>query len=126
MSLNKAIAESFVLWESTWRPPKQPDQVMVQVWASAFEGYDPDEFRRLAQIAIKRCKFWPSPAEVMDLSPPSPPCHREFKALPMPDEPPITPQQRKEILESMSPGGRQLFCMVVYGDETGTAKRLDN
>lgn len=110
--LAKAVAEAILVWRTYWKPPidangkKQIDNdiSMAQSWTALMGSIAPDKFREAAQKACQEFTKWPTPAEVLKIvrdRTEIDPRHRlwqEPKRLP---EPPITPEQRKEVLASM-------------------------
>ncbi len=131
MNLATAISEAFTLWESLWRPVSKVDGKLIAIWVSQMEGITPEQFSKAADEAMRTCKFWPNPAEIRDLIPETkqsalPAYYNEFKALTMPNEPPITPEQKKEVIDSMkTEGGKKLLLTVLYGDEEGRIPRKE-
>jgi len=126
MSLREAIAEQFVLWELAWPARFTATPAMVAFWAAEMEaeGITPEGFQA-ASVKLRRTSQYPPdlPKAIAEARTKyCDPAHREFKALPMPDEPPITADQKREILESLNPGARKMFVSVLYGDANGRVK----
>jgi hypothetical protein len=116
--LKTAIAEAFVLWETIWRPPGNL-AIAASVWERvlAEEGISAEQFRE-ASFKLCKGKYWPTPKDVLDLCEEKfiLPEHRVWKELPMPEEPPITPEQKREILAQMKhPEAANLLLRVIHG-----------
>jgi hypothetical protein len=131
LELREAIGKAFVIWEQLWKPVTEPGPTMLSVWETAIAGANitPEQFNSAALIATQKLSFWPKPADIMAIikepeASSLPHYYAEFKPLPMPQEPPITPEQKKEILASMKhEGAKHMFLSVVYGDEHGKIER---
>jgi hypothetical protein len=129
MELEKAITEAILIWRAFWRPPIDDNLKLVQSWVMLMQGVNVEAFKRAANEIVNESQYWPTPKQILDKingsAEPLPAYYREFKPLPMPDEPPITPEQKKEILAGMSEGGRRMFLTVIYGDEQGKVPRKE-
>lgn len=130
MDLREVIAEEFVIWEMAWTNKFKGDVNQLDYWTTEMEdaGVSADQFREASRKLRKELKWPPSPADVIEkckVGVALPHYYREFKALPMPNEPPITPEQKKEVIDQMSEGGKKLFLTLMYGDEDGRIPRKE-
>lgn len=74
MASKKDVRDAFKLFDrlglhlpksDLFKSPIEQREVMSDDWAELFCDVEPWLFHAAAKVAVKKCKFWPSPAEMM-------------------------------------------------------------
>jgi hypothetical protein len=100
--LNKAVTEAILVWRTLWKPPVEDNVVLAKSWVTRLQGVNVEKFRKAAQRICDLNTTWPKPAEILNLVRVEP-CHRVWEEPPQLPVPPITADQRRQILSKLNP-----------------------
>jgi hypothetical protein len=101
--MDEAVTEAILIWRTIWTPPTNDDISMARTWVAMMGPADVKQFQEAAQIACQKLSYWPKPAEILAIIRDRvhvDPSHKVWKPQQL-SEPPITQEQREEILKNM-------------------------
>ena len=99
--LDEAVTEAILVWRTFWAPPINDDEALVKSWLTMMGDIDVEKFQRAAQIACRKLTFWPKPADILAIVREQGNAPRLYQSLPMPQEAPVTPEFKAQVLAGM-------------------------
>ena len=101
MNLDEAVTEAILVWRTLWTPPVNDDEALVKSWLVMMGDVDVQRFQQAAQTACRKLSFWPKPADILAIVREQGNGPRLYQSLPMPQEAPVTPEFKAQVLAGM-------------------------